>query len=88
MDLELKFGLGKSKNITKDDIENAILKKCSVDKEDIYKVDVRKHYTIVSLHPKCAAQVMEYMNRTKINDKRCEVYPYKKAKDKAPKNKS
>lgn len=80
-DIELKFSLGKSKDITKMDVLNAINGKCDLREEGmIHKIDVRKMYTIVSVDKKVGNHILENMNRSKINNKRCEVYFYKKEK--------
>lgn len=78
--VELKFSLGKSKNITGHDIEKAILGNCNVSEKEIGKIDVRRQYSIVMVNKRSAEKVVEYMHRSKINNKRCEVYYYKKDK--------
>lgn len=79
--VELKFSLGKAKNVTGYDIEQAILGNCDVNEKEIGKIDVRRQYSIVMVNKHSADKVIEYMHRSKINNKRCEVYYYKKDKE-------
>ncbi|NCC55525.1 MAG: DEAD/DEAH box helicase, partial [Erysipelotrichia bacterium] len=43
--VELKFSLGKAKNVTSHDIEKAILGNCHVNEKEIGKIDVRRQYS-------------------------------------------
>lgn len=81
-EVELKFSVGKAKNVTREEIENAILGRCNLEKKDILNVDLRKNYSIITIEEKNLDHVLEFTHKIKINNKRCEVYPYKKSKTK------
>lgn len=78
--IELKFSLGKTQKITYNDLQNAILSHCDIKEKEIGKIDIRKQYSIVMVDKRKAQDVITYMHRTKIKNKRCEVYYYKKNK--------
>lgn len=78
--VELKFSLGKAKNISSKDIKQAIVGYCDIHESEIAHIDVRRQYSIVMVNKSSAHKVVEDMHRAKINNKRCEVYYYKKEK--------
>lgn len=86
--VELKISLGKAKNISSNDIKNAIVGYCNLSEDEIAHIDVRRHYSIVLVNKTSAQKVVEEMQHAKINNKRCEVYFYKKDKKEATQTRS
>lgn len=53
-----------------------------MNQEKLGKIDVRAHYSIVSVDRYYADHIIDRMHRTKIKNKRCEVNYYQKEKNK------
>lgn len=83
-EVELRFSVGRNKNISRRDIANAIIGCCEMNQEKLGKIDVRAHYSIVSVDRYYADHIIDRMHRTKIKNKRCEVNYYQKEKNKKP----